>query len=61
MKGSEVRNRASKRYDKAFVFMCDQSLLDAVREIATENRLSIASFIRQSVKRNISAYERLNQ
>ena len=41
--------------------MCDQTLLDAVRKISSENRLSIAAFIRQSVKRNISAYERLNQ
>lgn len=56
-----VRNRKQRRYDKAFVFMCDETLLDAARKTASENCLSVASFIRQSVKRNISAYERHDQ
>jgi len=56
-----TRNRKNKIYDKSFVFMCNDDLLNAVRKTALENHLSIASFIRQSVKRNIATYERLEK
>lgn len=53
---SAVRRR-TKAYDKPFLFMCSEDLLDTAKSVADFNEMSVATFIRQSVKRNISLYE----
>jgi predicted HicB family RNase H-like nuclease len=48
-----------KRLTKQFLFQCSDELLEAARQTAYANEMSVATFIRQSVKRNLVAYEKL--
>jgi hypothetical protein len=51
-----VRNR-KPRYDKPLLAMFDVDTLDRLRNTADANALSMAAFVRQSVLRNLKAYE----
>ena len=44
------------RNDDAFYFVMPSTLLEQVRQIAEKNSISMSAFIRQSLKRNLSAY-----
>ena len=59
MQNTPIRNRKHKTYDKTFLFQCDQQLLNEMRDIATANYMSVATFLRQSALRNINAYRKL--
>ena len=41
-----------------FLAMIDRDLLNDVRRIATENRFSVAHFLRESLVRNLNFYEK---
>ena len=56
---SEINNRKS-RFDRQFPVMFDQQTLDRLRSISEENAFSMGAFIRQSVIRNLKAYEKLS-
>lgn len=49
------RDREPKR---PFLTMIDQDMLDAVREIASTHRISVAHFLRESIHLNLSFYKR---
>lgn len=51
-----IRN-STKRFDTPFLFLASAELLDQARRVARENQTSMAAFIRQAVKRNVTAYE----
>ena len=53
---SNIR-RPSKIYNKPFLAMFSKDLLEKTRILADINEMSVATFIRQSVSRNISAYD----
>ena len=53
---SNIR-RPSKIYNKPFLAMFSKDLLDRTRAVADLQEMSVATFIRQSVSRNISAYD----
>ena len=44
------------RNDYPFLFVAPSSLIEQVRQISEKNSLSMSSFIRQSITRNLSAY-----
>ena len=44
------------RNDDAFYFVAPSTLLEQVRQIAEKNSISMSAFVRQSLKRNLSAY-----
>ena len=44
------------RNDDAFYFVMPSTLLEQVRQIAEKNSISMSAFIRQILKRNLSAY-----
>ena len=50
--------RQSARYNKPFLAMFSKDLLDRTRAVADLQEMSVATFIRQSVSRNISAYDK---
>lgn len=56
-----VRNRKSRKYDKTFIFMIEDSLLDAIKRTAEDNYMSVATFLRQSASRNIDAYNKYTE
>ncbi len=58
MTQSPTRMRPA-RNDSVFLFKCSTDLLTEARSVAAENQLSVSAFIRQAVKRNLNAYERL--
>ena len=45
------------RNDYPFLFVAPSSLIEQVRQIAERNSISMSSFIRQSIIRNLSAYQ----
>ena len=45
------------RNDDAFYFVMPSTLLEQVRQIAEKNSISMGAFVRQSLSRNIRAYE----
>ena len=49
--------RQSARYNKPFLAMFSAELLEKTRLLADINEMSVATFIRQSVSRNIAAYD----
>ena len=53
---SNIRS-SSKIYNKQFLAMFSAELLEKTRLLADINEMSVATFIRQSVSRNISAYD----
>lgn len=53
--------KSKMRNEEAFIFKCDRNLLNQARDIADRNRISVASFIRQSMVRNISLFESLDR
>ena len=53
---SNIR-RPSKIYNQPFLAMFSKDLLDRTRAVADLQEMSVATFIRQSVSRNISAYD----
>ena len=42
--------------DYPFLFVAPSSLIEQVRQIAEKNSISMGAFVRQSLKRNLSAY-----
>ena len=42
--------------DYPFLFVAPSTLIEQVRQIAEKNSISMSAFIRQSLKRNLSAY-----
>ena len=44
------------RNDYHFLFVAPKPLMEQVRQIAERNSISMSSFIRQSITRNLSAY-----
>ena len=50
--------RQNARYNKPFLAMFSEELLEKTRILADINEMSVATFIRQSVSRNISAYDK---
>ena len=42
--------------DYHFLFVAPSTLMEHVRQIAEKNSISMSAFIRQSLKRNLSAY-----
>jgi len=53
-----IRN-STRRHDRPFLFLANIELLDQARRAAAENQMSVATFIRQAVKRNVTAYENI--
>ncbi len=52
-----IRNRKSPKNPKArCLFILQQDLLDQIREVADENEISVSAFLRESARRNLSAY-----
>ena len=49
--------RQNARYNKPFLAMFSAELLEKTRLVADINEMSVATFIRQSVSRNITAYD----
>ena len=49
--------RQSARHNKPFLAMFSEELLEKTRILADINEMSVATFIRQSVSRNIAAYD----
>ena len=49
--------RQSARYNKPFLEMFSEELLEKTKLLADINEMSVATFIRQSVSRNIAAYD----
>ena len=45
------------RNDYHFLFVAPKPLMEQVRQIAERNSISMSSFIRQSIIRNLSAYQ----
>ena len=43
--------------DYPFLIVAPSTLIEQVRQIAEKNSISMSAFIRQSLKRNLSAYE----
>jgi hypothetical protein len=58
-KNTQVRNRPSK-YDFQCLHLTDRRTHELVKETAIQHDMSISQFIRQSVRRNLSTYEKLN-
>jgi uncharacterized protein YaaQ len=55
----EMLNMAHKKTnDGTFIFGCNTELLDQARKLATDNCMSLAAFVRQSIYRNIMTYGR---
>ena len=44
------------RNDYPFLFVAPKPLIEQVRQVAEKNSLSMGSFIRQSITRNLNAY-----
>ena len=44
------------RNDYPFLFVAPKPLIEQVRQVAEKNSLSMGSFIRQSITRNLHAY-----
>ena len=45
------------RNDYPFLFVAPKPLIEQVRQIAEKNSISMGAFVRQSLSRNIRAYE----
>tara|TARA_R110000868_G_scaffold303833_2_gene564329 strand:+ start:1196 stop:1375 length:180 start_codon:yes stop_codon:yes gene_type:complete len=52
---NSIRNKA-KTYDSTFLFLCSKEMLSEARRIADESHCSLATLLRQSLKRQISVY-----
>lgn len=44
------------RNDYPFLFVAPSTLMEQVRQISEKNAISMSSFIRQSIARNLNAY-----
>lgn len=58
-RNTQVRSRPSK-YDFQCLHLTDRKTHELVKETAIQHDMSISQFIRQSVRRNLSTYEKLN-
>jgi hypothetical protein len=47
-----------KQNDTEFLLRLSKILLEQTKEVAEENHISTAAFIRQSISRNIKIYEK---
>jgi hypothetical protein len=56
---SLIRNRKEPLYDKKFNFQLDEELFQEITDIARENYLTKGAFVRQSIKRNIMRYRKV--
>ena len=44
------------RNDYPFLFVAPSTLMEQVRQISEKNAISMSSFVRQSITRNLNAY-----
>lgn len=58
-KNSVIRNRKSKYPEKSYLITARKSLWDEVEEITDALDVSIAHYIRESIKRNNAAYKKV--
>jgi hypothetical protein len=58
MNNSAIRNRKDKQPEKNYLLIMRKDLFDEVESIAIANDVSIAHFVRESVKRNLAAYKK---
>lgn len=55
---SVIRNRKNKPEEKVFPFIIRKDLYQELESAANANDVSVAHFVRESVKRNLAAYKK---
>jgi hypothetical protein len=55
---STIRNRKNKAEEKVYPFVVRKDLYEEIEYMAYSNDVSVAHFIRESVKRNLAAYKK---
>lgn len=58
MNHSTIRNRKNKTEEKVYPFVVRKDLYQEIEHTAYSNDVSVAHFIRESVKRNLAAYKK---
>lgn len=58
MNKTTIRNRKNKTDEKVYPFVVRKDLYQEIENIAYSNDISVAHFIRESVKRNLAAYKK---
>lgn len=58
MNNSTIRNRKDKQPEKNYLLIMKKSLYDELENTAYTNDVSVAHFVRESVKRNLAAYKK---
>ncbi len=53
-----IRNRKNKLFNRKFMLLLDEKLLNEATDVAISNDVSVCAFIRESIKRNIKQYQR---
>ena len=55
---SAIRNRKNKPEEKVYPFVVRKDLYQEIEHMAYANDVSVAHFIRESVKRNLAVYKK---
>lgn len=56
---STIRKRKNKEKEKSYLYKDKESYWAIIEDTAYENGMSVADFMRQSVRRNVSAYQKV--
>ncbi len=54
---SIIRKSRPKHPKVRCLFILQQDLLDQIREVADEHEISVSAFLRESARRNLTAYK----